>query len=195
MSRLRRIVLLRHGETLGQSSIRFHGRNDVALDALGVSQAHAARVALHLNFFDTIVSSPLQRAWQTAQIVARGAGVRLVSEFREVDFGRWEGLTAEEIQAEYPALHEDWQARAAGFEYPGGESRKAFKARVLDGFSYVEALGAESLLVVAHKGVIRIIAEQLGAPIDEGHPELGQGVGLIRAPSGEWSAGLVREAS
>jgi broad specificity phosphatase PhoE len=192
MSRLRRIVLLRHGETVGQSSIRFHGRNDVPLDTEGLAQADAARYALRNEYFDLVASSPLQRAWSTASIVAQRAPVRIVSEFREVDFGRWEGLTAKEIEAQYPALYEDWQARAAGFEYPGGEPRGAFEARVLDGFSYVQRMGAESLLVVAHKGVIRTIAEHLGAPIQDGHPELGQGVGLTRAPNGEWFGGLER---
>jgi broad specificity phosphatase PhoE len=192
MSRLRRIVLLRHGETVGQSSIRFHGRTDVALDAEGLAQAKAARHALRSEYFDVVASSPLQRAWSTASIVAQSAPVRIVSEFREVDFGRWEGLTAKEIEAQYPALYEDWQARAAGFEYPGGEPRGAFEARVRAGFSYVERMGAESLLVVAHKGVIRTIAEHLGAPIEDGHPELGQGVGLSRAAGGEWSGGLER---
>ncbi len=192
MSALRRIVLLRHGETVGQSSVRFHGRNDVALDAEGLAQAEAARFALRSDYFDLVASSPLQRAWATASVVAEGAPVRIVSEFREVDFGRWEGLSAEEIESRYPALYEDWQARAAGFEYPGGEPRKAFEARVLAGFAYVEATGVESLLLVAHKGVVRTIAEHLGAPIEAGHPELGQGVRLIRAAKGGWSGGLVR---
>lgn len=195
MSRLRRIVLLRHGETVGESSIRFHGSSDVPLDARGLAQAREARYALRHDFFDLVASSPLRRAWQTARIVARGAPVRIVSEFREIDFGRWEGLSAEEIQSQYPALYEDWQAGAAGFEYPGGEPRVRFTARVLAGLAYVEALGAESLLVVAHKGVIRTIAEHLGAPIEDGHPGLGQGVGFTRAPDGKWSPGLVRQGS
>jgi len=192
MSRLRRIVLLRHGETVGESSLRFHGRNDVALDARGLDQADEARFALRNAYFDLVASSPLQRAWATARIVARSRPVRIVSEFREVDFGRWEGLSAKEIEAQYPALYEDWQARAAGFEYPGGEPRGVFRARVIAGLGYVETLGAESLLVVAHKGVIRTLAEHLGAPIEDGHPELGQGVALTRASDGTWCPGLSR---
>ena len=190
MSRLRRLVLLRHGETVGESSIRFHGRTYVALDATGIAQAEEARYELRSHFFDLVASSPLQRAWNTARIVTRGAPVRIVSEFREVDFGRWEGLTAEEIRQGYPELYTEWQTGPPNFDYPGGEPRGDFKARVLSGWFHVESMGAESVLVVAHKGVIRTIAEHLGNPIEDGHPELGQGVALTRTAGGDWQPGL-----
>ena len=51
-------------------------------------------------------------------IVSRGAPVRLYPEFREVNFGQWEGMTAAEIEASNPALYRDWQAGAANFAFP-----------------------------------------------------------------------------
>ena len=65
-----------------------------------------------------------------ASIVAGGAPVRLDHRFNEIDFGRWEGLTKEEIEASDPMPYADWQAKAEDFEFPGGEARSAFSARV-----------------------------------------------------------------
>lgn len=185
MSRLRRLVLLRHGETVGQSSIRFHGKTDVALSREGIAQAHAARLALYQEVFDRVVASPLQRAWASAMIVTAGGPVELESGFREVDFGRWEGLTAEEIRARDPGPYAQWQAKESGFEFPGGEIRAHFKARVLAGLARIEQSSSTRVLVVAHKGVIRSIALQLlGAPIDEARLLLGGSVTIARAPDG-----------
>ena len=81
--------------------------------------------------------------------------------FREIDFGRWEGLTAEEIQASDPVLYEDWQSGRKGFDYPGGEPRAAFRARVTHGVESLKESGACSVLLVCHKGVIRMLGEAL----------------------------------
>ena len=70
-----------------------------------------------------------------------------------------------------------------------GESRGHFRERVVAGLAHVESLGAESLLAVAHKGVIRTLAEHFGAPLEDGHPELGQGVALVRGADGVWHPG------
>ena len=122
MRRMRRLVLVRHGETEGESSVRFHGCSDVDIDAQGREQMRRAAKQIR-RIPALVVASPLRRAWRSAEIVARGAPVRLEPDFREIDFGRWEGLTLEEIRQRDPILFEDWQKRAPGFEYPGGEPR------------------------------------------------------------------------
>ena len=66
MSKLRRIVMIRHGETVGNSSVRYHGRGDPALSHEGRLHAREAGQQLVGECFDAIVSSPLQRAWETA---------------------------------------------------------------------------------------------------------------------------------
>ena len=65
-----RILLLRHGETDGESSIRFHGVTDVTLSELGRAQMRSARRGLPDEAIDLVVASPLSRAWQAARIVA-----------------------------------------------------------------------------------------------------------------------------
>ena len=187
---LRRVVLLRHGETQGDSASRFHGSNDVALSAAGRHQIREAVHGLKGEVFELVVASPLRRSWQSAAIVAGTAPVRLEAGFREIHFGRWEGLSLEEIQARDPILCEDWQAGREGFEYPSGERRADFRARVLAAFSSIEASGAANVLCVLHKGVIRVIAEHLGGePLERDQPALGCSVSFTRAAGGSWRAG------
>ena len=190
MALLRRLVLVRHGETEGGSSSRFHGSGDVALSEPGRAQLRALIPALRSEVFDLVVASPLRRSWQAARILAGAAPLRLEAGFREIDFGRWEGLTKEEIEASDPILYRDWQDRAPGFEFPGGEKRAEFRARVSRGLARLNASGACAALCALHKGVIRSIAEELlGAPLEDDVPALGAWVELTREPSGRWFRG------
>ena len=190
MSKLRRIVLVRHGETVGNSKVRFHGSGDVALSEEGRSQMREAAYRLRNEPFDLVLASPLERSWEAAWIVSGGAPVRLEAGLREVHFGRWEGLTKAEIEASDPILYADWQNKADGFEYPSGERRAEFRARVEQSLSSLLDSGAASALLVIHKGVIRIMAEKLlGESLADGVPELGREVGLSRKGDGSWFLG------
>jgi len=187
---LRRLVMLRHGETVGNSSVRFHGAADVALSDTGREQVRAAARALRQEVFDLVAASPLRRSWEAALLVGGGAPVRIEDGFREIHFGRWEGLTADEIERRDPVLYHAWQERAHGFEFPGGEIRAEFRARVRSGFEQIVASGAKSALLVGHKGVIRAIAEHLlGQPLPDDEPQLAGAVGLSCGASGTWFLG------
>lgn len=190
MGGVRRLVLVRHGETDGESSVRFFGATDVDLCDEGRAQMRRLSACLNAEPVDLVVASPLRRSWRSAWILAGGAPVRLESDFREVDFGRWEGLSKEEIRARDPILFEDWQARVENFEYPGGESRKAFRERVLRGLERLLASDAQAPLVVVHKGVVRTIVEALtGEAAAPEEPPIGGAIDLTRDPSGRWFRG------
>jgi broad specificity phosphatase PhoE len=187
MAKLRRILLVRHGETDGESSVRFHGSTDVDLSAEGREQVARAGRQVRRQPIDLVVASPLRRSWRAAWIAGGGAPVRLESDFREVDFGRWEGLTMEEIQASDPILCADWQSGTDGFAYPGGESRQEFRGRVSRGVERLLAADVYSALLVLHKGVIRVIVEELtGEALPLGDPPLGGVVALTRSGAGSW---------
>lgn len=171
-----RLVLVRHGETVGNSRIRYFGRTDLELSESGRAQMRAAAQWLesHLDTlgFAPVVTSPLRRATEGARLIA-GAATSLVEiqEFVEVDFGLFEGLTAEEIRERYPVEFERWNRSrlAPAYNYPGGESRAAFTARVRRGVERMLELlngthataGGAGALLVAHRGVIRAIVQRL----------------------------------
>jgi broad specificity phosphatase PhoE len=171
---LKTLILVRHGETAGESSIRYHGRNDVPLSDLGRAQMRAARAAINENHggltFDRVFSSPLVRATEGARILVDTPAPIALKEFAEVHFGDFEGLTREEISARFPDEYVRWRADplSPAYTYPGGESRAAFTARVergvvlmLSQWTPERAPGATRALVVAHRGVIRTIVKTL----------------------------------
>ena len=190
MSTLNRIVLVRHGETVGESSARYYGATDVPLSELGREQVRRAALAVPGDAFPLVLTSPLSRAWESARLVARSGSIRLIDELREIDFGHWEGLSADEIRARDPIRFEDWQRKRPGFEFPGGERRADFQARVDRAVEGMFEAGVASVLVVVHKGVIRAIARRVaGEELPEGLPELGGMVQLTRDAGGRWFAG------
>ncbi|MGD0118985.1 MAG: histidine phosphatase family protein [Candidatus Binatus sp.] len=170
-SRGSRLILVRHGETEGESSIRYHGRTDVALSELGRAQMRLAGRAIETRRgdrnFARVFSSPLVRASEGAQIVASAAAPLItIDEFAEVHFGLFEGLTADEIRDRYPDDFVRWNADrlAPGYTYPEGESRAAFIARVERGLERMLTLWTPhdgDALLVAHRGVIRAIVRKL----------------------------------
>lgn len=188
--RLSRLILVRHGETEGQSSIRYHGVTDVPLSDLGRRQALEARARIPGETFETVWSSTLCRAWESARLIAPGWPVRIEFDFREIDFGRWEGLTREEIATVDPELFADWQAKKPAFEFPEGESRADFRRRIARGLERLRATGARSALVVAHKGVVRTLLELVaGQTLEAEMPPLGGVIHVSRRASGEWRTG------
>ena len=177
---VRRLLLVRHGETEGESSVRFHGSSDVALSERGRAQMRGVAASLHGQ--QTLwVASTLRRSWSAAALICGGAPLRLEAELCEIHFGSWEGLTREEIQARDPHLYEEWQSGAEGFEFPGGEVRADFQTRVAAATNRLLEADAQCIAAVLHKGVIREIAMQLtGEPLANGAPGLAALVTLTR---------------
>ena len=166
-------MLVRHGETEGESSIRYHGRTDVRLSDLGRTQMHAVRAALlelgcpQLRW---VFTSPLVRATEGARLIAGdSAELCVLEEFVEVNFGLFEGLTAQEIRERYPEHYAHWSTDrlAPGYAYPDGESRLAFAERVIRGTGKMLSMWqpelhvASTALLVAHRGVIRTMVNHL----------------------------------
>ena len=169
-----RLTLVRHGETTGQSSIRYYGATDVPLSPLGEEQMQRAGAALARERFDAALCSRLQRSRQGAALVTRNRlEPRPVAAFDEVDFGEWEGWTREEIAARDAARYRRWQEQPEDFVYPGGECRRAFHRRVAAGLAAVLAAPPGSnVLMVVHRGVIAVLLTELLALTPAGRRRL-----------------------
>jgi broad specificity phosphatase PhoE len=190
--RLTRLILVRHGETAGQSSIRYYGATDVPLSDLGRAQAREARAQIPGKTFETVWASTLCRAWESARIIAPRDPVRLEADFREIHFGRWEGLTRQEIELADPALFAHWQAKKPGFEFPEGETRSDFRRRIERGLTHLRESEVQSALVVAHKGVVRTLLELVtDQTLEAEMPPLGGVIHASRDAAGSWSTGRI----
>lgn len=127
-----RLVLLRHASTQHTVQRRFSGRNDEPLSDLGAWQAAAlARRAASFGDVAAVISSPLVRARQTAELVAAELGVDLAfhDALMEADFGEWDGLTYAEIAQRWPDEVAAWFSSPDSAP-PGGESFTAVTRRV-----------------------------------------------------------------
>ncbi len=155
-----RLLMVRHGDTELNSAERLWGRTDVKLDALGLKQAERLRERLAKERIDAIYSSNLQRALVTAEIIAAKHQLKVITctELREVDFGELEGLTINEVDQRYPEVTELRMKRSLEMKYPGGDSFLEFSQRVSKFLRRLEHhTTGETVLIVAHSGVLRIL--------------------------------------
>ncbi|TDD15201.1 bifunctional RNase H/acid phosphatase [Nonomuraea diastatica] len=165
------LLLLRHGETEMSLERRFSGRGDAELTPNGLAQASAAadRLSREPYRLDVIVTSPLKRARQTAEVVAQRTGldVEVDEDLREADFGAWEGHTFTEVQRRWPAELAAWLADPA-VAPPGGESFATAVHRVqAAGERLVERYEGKTVLAVSHVTPIKMLLRlALMAPLE-----------------------------
>lgn len=162
------LFMVRHGQTDSNNAGLFHGATDVPLNSHGLRQAEV--VAAHVQQIadlHSLHSSPLQRAFITAQAISRTTGLNPLVHpgLAEMHFGEAEGLNIFELANLWPEIalrFDDRDDHDAGF--PGGESRREFHTRVRDTLDrIVTANSGSRLLIVAHGGVISsAIAQMLG---------------------------------
>ncbi|MGU3435791.1 histidine phosphatase family protein [Actinomycetes bacterium M1A6_2h] len=176
------VALVRHGETDWNARGRLQGSSDIPLNDYGREQAFEAAAELGKNKWDLLVSSPLSRASETADIIGKAIGVRRTATFDDLaerHFGEAEGLSDFEAYSYWP-----------DGRYPGMEPRKDLIER---GRSRLDALAADhptgALVVVAHGGVIRAILDSV---LRRPSPRIvNAGVSTLSNDSGRWEVHTV----
>lgn len=160
-----KVILVRHGQSESNIKKEFGGHKDAPLTALGVEQAKECSKRLKEHKFARLISSDLKRAHKTASVINECHQLEheVDANFRELLFGKWEGLTYKEIKAEYPAGMEEWEADFFNFTPPEGESMLDLYARVTKAYDAVIADLKEddTCLIVAHGGVIQTLLSYL----------------------------------
>jgi alpha-ribazole phosphatase len=163
------IYLLRHGEVEGASTRRFIGHLDVPLSAEGERQCAAQAERLRATKLTAVFSSDLGRSRRSAEIIGAPHGLipNVVPALREMDMGRWDGLTASQIREREPEAFADWMARIGEFPFPEGESVPDLLARVAPAFDAIVAAHAgQPIAIVAHGGPNRaLLCRALGLPL------------------------------
>ena len=158
-------MLVRHGETDWNKQHRIQGHADAPLNATGIEQAErlASRLA-HVRI-DAVYSSDVSRTRKTAEIIAegRGIGVRELSELRERNYGRWEGVTQEEWQATDPEGFAHWKRSPDTYTPPGGESLDEVLARTSRAAEHIKEqhLNDDSIVVAGHGAALLVLVVHL----------------------------------
>ena len=160
---------MRHGETDWNREDRFQGHADLPLNAAGRAQSRELAERLAGKSIAAVYTSPLRRAFETAELVAAAHALPVRQEpgLREVDLGSWTGLTREEVEQRDPEGFRRWLAFGHG--WGDGESYEALGERVVATLVTVAAsFDGETVAVVTHAGPIRAtLAAAAGIPYTE----------------------------
>jgi len=156
--------LIRHGLTTWNLEKRLQGKQDIPLCEQGRAQVASWEPALGQEKIEHIVSSPLKRSWETATIIGRtlNIGVTIVPNLREQDFGRWQGMTLEQIIARFPGALAEEEKKGWQFCPPGGEARFQVAKRAITALEQIgRDFTGQSVLVVTHQSVIKALVYHL----------------------------------
>ncbi len=145
------LYLARHGETEWTVTRRHTSHTDVALTPRGEEQARALGQLLVGVKFDRVLSSPMARALDTARLAGFGDRVEQVDALRELDYGRYEGLTTKQIREDRP----EWDLFRDGC--PGGETVADVAERVLPLLAEL-ASNDQTVLLFGHGHGLRVLA-------------------------------------
>lgn len=166
---LRRLVLLRHGQTDYNAAGRMQGHLDSHLTVLGRAQADAVGPMIAVLAPDRLLASDLSRAHDTATAVGAAVGLAVTVDprLRETHLGDWQGLTVADVEAKWPGAIAAWRSDPA-WTPPGGESRIDVVRRSLPVIDELDEAYADpdgTTVAVAHGGVIAgLVCALLGLP-------------------------------
>lgn len=168
------VLMVRHGQSTWNAEGRWQGWADSPLTPLGEQQAVDAIEHLRGLGISAVVTSDLQRARRTGELIAEGLGLAPVTvdpDLRERDVGVFSGNTGAENQERYPQAFDEV---GRVIDIPDGESIEQLLERVIPALLRVShRFPAATVLVVAHGGVIRNLERHFGAPPEANTPNLG----------------------
>ena len=166
-----KLILVRHGETQWNRENRVVGFAGIGLNDEGRKQVKRLALALKEERVDVIYASPLSRAWETAQEVARyhDGEVKADDAFKEMDAGELDGLTYEDMRDRYGELIKQWLSDPAFVIMPGGESLANVQERAWLAVEKIrEKHPDDVVMVVSHNFVILcIICKALGLDLSQ----------------------------
>ena len=194
------IYLVRHGQTAWNKEEIFRGRTDVPLNDTGLREAELAGEYFKGLEIDAVYSSPLSRARQTAEKIARVhcLEVNPLNGLIDMSFGTWEGRTLEEIKNEEKELYPLWRDQPHRVQFPGGESLDKVRDRSIAALEeLIRSHPEKTIVLVSHRVINKVlICVILG--LDNSHFwQIGQdttAINLIHHRSGKYILALMNEA-
>ena len=195
-----RIYLVRHGQTAWNKEEIFRGRTDVPLNETGLREAELAGEYFREMEIHEIYSSPLLRAWETAQKIAevQRLEVRPLQGIIDMRFGEWEGQSLKDVQRKDGQRFQQWRNEPHRVRIPGGESLDEVRDRAMAVLEEtIQSNSGKTLLFVSHRVVNKVIlCSILG--LDNSHFwQIGQdttAINLIQHRDGKYVLSLLNEA-
>jgi len=148
-----RLILVRHGQTDWNKEYRAQGQADLPLNESGRMQAEAIAQALKDEPVEAIYSSPLLRAYQTAQAISHFHSVDIIKHegLKEMDLGYPDGTYFPDVKTEYPEFFKAWTTDPASARWPGGETLPELQARAWGAVQDIVATNrSKSVVVTSH---------------------------------------------
>lgn len=163
-----RIILVRHGECQGNLENRFRGRKDYPLNERGRKQAIELAAELESINPDAIYSSPLKRAMETAEPLARKLSMDVIGEegINNIYLGKWEGRLKSEIAREFPEQWKTWINTPERLLLEDSEPFPSVQKRSLDSLARItEEHRGQTVVVVSHRTTLKpLVAGALSIP-------------------------------
>ena len=193
------IYLVRHGQTAWNKEEIFRGRTDISLDETGLKEAELAGQYFKGMEIHGIYSSPLSRAWQTAQKVAEFHNLKVqpLQGIVDMSFGNWEGRPHQEIQESDSKTYRQWVETPHLVRLPGGESLDDVRVRAMAAMEEVIRKNTgKTLVLVSHRVICKVlICAILG--LDNSHfwqiTQDTTAINLIRHRNGKYILSLMNE--
>ncbi len=170
--RATRVILVRHGETdFPKNRVYCDAKEDPALNPAGLLQVKQAAKFLAQEDISAIYASPSLRTRMTAESITKyhnQLSIVFDPNLVERNFGDWEGMYFDEIEAQYPLQYKEWKENQAAFKLGAGESVYELAERVAPVVAKVVAAhSGQAVVVVTHVGPIRVLlAKALGMPVE-----------------------------
>ena len=154
------IYLVRHGQTAWNKEEIFRGRTDVPLDETGLKQAELAGQYFKGMEIHGIYSSPLSRAWETAQKIAQFHNLKVqpLQGILDMSFGKWEGQSHRDIQKNDKEIYRQWVETPHLVRLPGGETLDEVRTRSMHAIEEViQTYPGKTLVFVSNRVVCKVL--------------------------------------
>lgn len=155
------LLVVRHGQTAWNKEERFRGQTDLPLDETGLRQAQATAQHIAARYRPSaVLSSPLQRAMQTAEAICRPLNLTVEAHrgLLDLDFGDFAGLSLPEARARSPEIYQAWFSAPHTVRFPGGESLDDVRKRLEELVHQVTIrYPDQQVVLVTHQVVCRVL--------------------------------------
>jgi alpha-ribazole phosphatase len=169
-----KINFIRHGKTQGNIEKRYIGKTDEPLTVKAKDELERIKYPK----CDLVYASPMLRCTQTAKLIYPNKEITLIDDFREIDFGMFEGHNYAELSGN--PLYQKWIDSYGKMDFPDGESMEHFKNRNVTAFKkIIENIRCNAISLVVHGGTIMAILEYFEETHDYFKWQTANGCGYI----------------